>query len=286
MVRQTAIAPDDVAMGDERSDHEPVAVVGIRAGDVPGPRVGDHVVDRLGPSRLDRAADDARPDSGSSRCQQRVRDLADRDDRPEGPPSGWGRKTALDCGTEELDCAGSAMLWRTAVGSSVAEISRPTSASAAISRARRWVSWYSWALRIAAPTFAAIVESSRTSSSPNRPSWWVLWTLMTPIARSPTRIGTPRYDFAWRPDPDVPRTSLNWASRLSSIGCPRRGCARSGPHPWAWSATLRPRPRCSTGIRSGRRRVVQRDVHDVRLERLAHLLADQSISGVEVELRG
>ena len=35
----------------------------------------------------------------------------------------------------------------------------------------------------------------------------VLWTLMAPIARSPTRIGTPRYDFDGVPTPRVPSAS-------------------------------------------------------------------------------
>ena len=55
------------------------------------------------------------------------------------------------------------------------------------------------AFTIATPTFAASVASSRVSASPYRPSSRVLWTLITPIARSPAQIGTPRYDFAGVP---------------------------------------------------------------------------------------
>ena len=106
-------------------------------------------------------------------------------------PSGWARNRAVES-TPSSDCASSTICCRTAVRSRFAEISRPTSASAAISRARRRVSSYSRAFEIADPTFAASVESSRTSSSPKRPSCVVLWTLMTPIASSPWRIGTPR----------------------------------------------------------------------------------------------
>ena len=42
-------------------------------------------------------------------------------------------------------------------------------------------------------------RKSRTSSGPKRPSWFVLWTLMTPIASSPARIGTPSHDMAGVP---------------------------------------------------------------------------------------
>ena len=45
----------------------------------------------------------------------------------------------------------------------------------------------------------------------------VLWTLIAPIALSPARIGTPRYDFAWSPDADVAER-VPVASRFSRSG--------------------------------------------------------------------
>ena len=87
--------------------------------------------------------------------------------------------------------ARSATRCSTASGSSIVPTSRPRSASAAISLARRRVSTYSRAFWIATPTFAAIVDSSRASASPNRPSASVLCTLITPIASLPAWMGTP-----------------------------------------------------------------------------------------------
>ena len=63
---------------------------------------------------------------------------------------------------------------------------------------------------------AAIVESNRESASPNRPACLVLWTLTTPIASRPAKIGTPRYDFAGVPTTGTP-VSSNASARLSSI---------------------------------------------------------------------
>ena len=49
-----------------------------------------------------------------------------------------------------------------------------------------------------------MVESSRSSASPKRPSCDVLWMLMTPIAWSPAMIGTPSHERAGVPWPRSP----------------------------------------------------------------------------------
>src|SRR5262249_41296594 len=67
---------------------------------------------------------------------------------------------------------------------------------------------------IATPTLAAIVASSRESASPNRLSSSMLWTLTTPIAESPTRIGTPRNERAGVP---TVSTSSNCVARLENV---------------------------------------------------------------------
>ena len=96
-------------------------------------------------------------------------------------------------------------------------MSRAMSASAAISSARRRASRRSRAFWIAMPTLAAIVASRRASDGPNRPSASTLCTLITPIAPSLTRIGTPRYDLTGVPTPRFPNASKS-SSRLSSSG--------------------------------------------------------------------
>ena len=106
---------------------------------------------------------------------------------------------------------------------------------------------------MATPTFAAIVESRRASDSPKRPSCVVLWTLIAPIAVSPT--GSARRDTtspASRSLSTADRVPVGFAvqeERLARDEDPRGepfaererllGCAAR-------------RPRGSTGTRSGR----------------------------------
>ena len=75
---------------------------------------------------------------------------------------------------------------------------------------------------------AAIVASSRESASPNRPSFSMLWTLMTPIAASPRRIGTPKKDRTGVPTCHA-SCSSNCGDWLSSSGHATRGSGRSAP---------------------------------------------------------
>ncbi len=198
-------------------------------------------------------------------------------------PSGSARKTALESAARRW-MAWSTMRSSTTVGSRVAEISRPTSASVDISTAWRCESRNSRAFWTAVPTLAAIVESSRSSSAPNRSSIWVLWTLMTPMASSPTRIGTPSHDLARVPTPRDPIAAKS-ASRLS----------RSGSLP-SRIREVRPVPtgRSSCGSRAVLEvereadeacvDVVQRHIDDVGLEGLAQLLPDQLEQRGQVEL--
>ncbi len=86
-------------------------------------------------------------------------------------------------------------------------------ASLAASAAARasFASWKRRAFCNATPTLAAIVLSRRWSSASYAPSVCVLCTLITPRHASPTLMGTPRYDNAWRPTTFAP----SWWARRS-----------------------------------------------------------------------
>ena len=106
--------------------------------------------DPVGHDRVGRLAErDDRAVLGGARFahERRARFRVEEDHRPLGDP--------LEHAIEHRACA---------------EISRATSANAAISSARRRISSYSRAFWIAVPTLAAIVERRRSSASPKRPA--------------------------------------------------------------------------------------------------------------------
>ena len=99
---------------------------------------------------------------------------------------------------------------------------------------------------------------------------------MTPIASSPARIGTPSQDLACVPMPRVPICS-NCSSELSTSGSRRLEDARRE----AFAELERLLRLAAAGLAVVReldhlrRLVEQGDVHDVRVEHAAHLLADE-----------
>ena len=95
-------------------------------------------------------------------------------------------------------------------------------------------------------------EQARRPHSPKRPASSMLWTLTAPIASSPTRIGTPRYERTRGPDAlaldDLELLRLVEEQRLARLA----GSARSGPRQ-AGSGSARRRhavARRGTGNRS------------------------------------
>ena len=179
------------------------------------------------------------------------------------------------------------MRWSNPSRSSVAEISRPTSSSAAVSRARRCVSRYSCAFRMAVPTFEAIVERSRASASPNRPSSSMLWTLTTPIASSADEDRNAEVGLHGRPDAlalhDLEVLGTVQQERLARLEDPR-GQALAEPQRLA-GRRLPPLDPVRE-IDHARHSVEQRHIDDVRSERRPELLAGELDEAVEVELRG
>ena len=132
-----------------------------------------------------------------------------------------------------------------------------------------------------------MVESSRSSASPKRPSWVVLWMLMTPMAWSPAMIGTPSHDLRQR--------ALAALPELVPVGC-----AVEEHRPPALQ-DLRGQPLAERQRLLGRvlalldvvreldhaeLLVDEGDVGDVGVERLARLLADELDERPEVELGG
>ncbi len=138
---------------------------------------------------------------------------------------------------------------------------------------------------MAVATLAAIVERRRTSPSPKRPTSEVLWTLMAPMARSPTMIGTPTYDLAGTPSPRVPSSS-NCSSVVRSSGLPDRRIRDVRPSPMVMEGTTAVRPVLEVvdEVDPAGRRVEQGDVGDVGVEGLAGPVADELDERVHVEL--
>ena len=165
--------------------------------------------------------------------------------------------------------------------------SRPSSASAAISLARRRVSWYRRAFWIATPTFAAIVDSSRASASPKRPACSMLCTLITPIASVPEMIGTPRYDLAGVPttgDPELlERLRPVEQQRHPGLQDPGRE-ALAEAHRRVLAAL--PALAVVGEVDHVGRGVVEGDVDEVGAEHLPELVAEPLDQGVELELLG
>ena len=91
---------DDLVVSDERRDHQPVRLVGVGVRDQEHPRIGRRVVDRLGPSRGERATDDpvSKVDRGG---EQLVRDVAERDDRAERVAAGLGQEDGARIGGQQ-----------------------------------------------------------------------------------------------------------------------------------------------------------------------------------------
>ena len=139
---------------------------------------------------------------------------------------------------------------------------------------------------MATPTLAAIVPRSRTSASPKRPSSRVLWTLMTPMASSPTTIGTPTQDSAGVPmarhrEPVELRRPVE-QQRLSRRQDARRQTAAHRHRILRLAEAVLDvirEPDDVLGL------VLEGHERDVGREGLAHLLADQLEQRREVELR-
>ena len=136
---------------------------------------------------------------------------------------------------------------------------------------------------IAPPTFEAIVSSRRASASTKRPSSRMLCTLITPIARSPAKIGTPRYDIDGVPTRvlalvvllpvEQERLARLEDLRREPLSVPDRMLGRS-----LAALVVVDEVDLPGGL------VEQRDVGDVGLEGLADALADELDQGVELEL--
>ena len=129
------------------------------------------------------------------------------------------------------------------------------------------------------PTLAAIVASSLASASPKRPSSWVLWTLMTPIARlaDDDRDAEVRARTAFTTAPISPSSGI-WLSRRGSAST---ACAADR------ADGSRPAPRHARRVGEGEhpaRLVVDGDADHLRVEHVAHTVADELVDGQRVEL--
>ena len=155
----------DGLAGQERRHHQPLVRLAVGTWDLDRARVGAGVVDEFGAARREQAADDA--DAGLDLgCLDRLRNVADRDDRAERSAAGVGQEDRAVVRVQQvLRVAGDPVHDR--ARSSVAEMSRPTSASAAVSRLRRCVSSNRRAFSSAMLMLLASVCSRRTSDSPN-----------------------------------------------------------------------------------------------------------------------
>ena len=190
---------DDPPTGEQRCRHQSLRYVrGVPAMWM-ARGIGLHVVDHLGRAAGGHVADDPLAEDRSDRPgpARRCRRCAETTRRSGRRPR--RRKTAV-----VPPRAARAPARRCAAGRRSGRASprsrdrprpgRPSRSRGAGTRRRAVAFW------IAAPMFAASVVSRRTSASPKRPASVVLWTLIAPIASSPTMIGTPRYETARRAD--------------------------------------------------------------------------------------
>ena len=191
-VRHTAIAPCTASPESERHHHHPLVALRRGARNLHGARVGLRVVDEFRLPALQQLPDDA-----FARDDRRGLDLvgrcSERDDRAVGATVRPGRKIALSLAvSRSFACVAMRSI-------TVAEVERGGQVAADVgeqrgrsSRARRCVSSKRRAFSSATPMLAAIVDSRRTSASPNACSRSKFSSRMAPSTRSPTMIGTRR----------------------------------------------------------------------------------------------
>ena len=241
--RQTAIMPMTVSRAMQRRDHQPLLVVRLGPGDRDARADPPSTLFTISGRRAGgRAADDAlaRAGSTSAAISSAIAPRATiaRNDRP----SGSARYTALvSPSSRSTTPLGHPLQHRRQVERrrDLAGRRRPAppsrrraagprdTAARSGSRCRRWP------------------RSSRAAARPpgrTGPRRSMLWTLITPIAPSPTRIGTPRYDLTGVPTHVDARTPRSPRPRLSSSGSRVRMMCDVRPWPYGMPVLRRGTP--------------------------------------------